>query len=425
MALKDHYENPVTTTSTAARDAYDRGVRLFLSGQYGPIAEFDTCVAADPGFALGHAGLARARMMGGDMAGAKESIATAEALGTSSRREAQHIAAMAALLAGKAVEARRLVRAHVQEFPRDALLAQLCTNIFGLIGFSGKVGREADLFAYTSTLFPHYGDDWWMMSMHALSLCEVGEADESLALMERALAINPDNAHGVHFKAHAQYEIGETAAGRAYLDTWLADYDNRGLLHCHLSWHSALWALHEGEAETMWRAVDSGVAPGSAHGLPLNVVTDAAAIYHRAELAGIAVDPARWKTLSDYAASFFPNPGQSFADMHVALAHAMAGEGERLAVLADTDQGFAGDLIAPVARTWRAVARGDWTGALADLTPVLATAQRIGGSRAQRDLLELTYANILLKLGRADEARRSLATRRPILADAPPVSGLT
>ncbi len=423
MGLTDGYGNSITTTSEVARDAYDRGVRLFLAGQYGPVTEFGACVAADPGFALGHAGLSRARMMAGDMAGAKASIATASDLASTDKREAQHIAAMAALLAGRADEARRLVQAHVGNFPRDALLAQLCTNIFGLIGFSGKVGREAELYAYTSALLPHYGNDWWMMSMHALSLCEVGEADASLTLMEQALALNPDNAHAVHFKAHAQYETGETAAGRAFLDHWMTSYDTRGLLHCHLNWHAALWALQDGEIKTMWQLVDSGIAPGTGSGLPLNVVTDAAAIYHRAELAGVAVDPARWAALSDFAATCFPNPGQSFADMHVALAHAMAGEGDRLAVLAETDKGFAGDLIAPVARTWQAVARGDWSGALSELIPVMATAQRIGGSRAQRDILELTFANILLKLGRGDEARRALETRRPVLADAPPVAG--
>jgi hypothetical protein len=40
----------------------------------------------------------------------------------------------------------------VAEYPRDALITQTCASIFGLIGFSGKPGREAELLAYTASL---------------------------------------------------------------------------------------------------------------------------------------------------------------------------------------------------------------------------------------------------------------------------------
>ena len=422
MTQTDHYGNPLTTSLDAARAAYDQGLHLFLGGEYGAVGAFEAAVAADPGFALGHAGLARARMMGGDMPGAKAAIAQAQSLGGGTDREQSHIGAFALLLSGKPREARAAVEAHVRDHPRDALIAQACTNIFGLIGFSGCTGREAALLAYTASLLPHYGDDWWMMSMHALSLCEVGQVDASLALMERSLTLNPRNGNGAHFKAHALYEIGETAQGRAYLDGWLPDYDTRSVLHGHITWHAALWALHAGDEAAMWRWIDSGIAPGASNSLPINVLTDGAAILYRAEMAGITVDPARWQHMSAYAAQHFAAPGQSFADMHAALAHAMAGDGDRLDAIAQAQTGFAADLVRPVAQTWGLIARGDWQGALQALTPVMAGTDRIGGSLAQRDLLELTWANILMKLGKTDEAQRALSTRRPVLATATPLA---
>ncbi len=423
MPLRDHYGNPLSTSSAGARDHYDTGLARFLAADIGAADAFAAAVTDDPGWALAHAALARARAMSGDMPGARQAIAEAQAQAPAGTpREQAHVNIMALLLSGKAAETRAAVAAHLRDHPRDTMVAQLCTNIFGLIGFSGEVGREAELLAFTTALLPHYGDDWWMMSMHALSLCETGQLDASTALMDRALALNPRNAHGAHFRAHAQYEAGETTAGRAYLGGWMADYDPHTLLHSHLSWHLALWALHDGDAGAMWQAVDSGVAPGAALGLPINVVTDTAAILYRAEIAGIAVAPERWRALADYVAQTFPNPGQSFVDIHAALAHAMAGDGARLAAIAETEKGFAADLVRPVARAWGHMARGLWQDALDDLTGVMASAVRLGGSRAQRDLIELAWVHTLLRLGQRDEARRALATRRPVLAKAPPVA---
>jgi tetratricopeptide (TPR) repeat protein len=424
MTLRDCYGNKVSLESQTALDHYDRGLTLFLGADFGAVEAFQSSVALDEGFALGYVALARSLMMAGQMAEAKATIGRAKDLADKlDARQKQHTECVALLLSGQAQQARELVRSHVREYPRDALVAQLCSNVFGLIGFSGEVGREAELLAYTSALLPHYGDDWWMMSMHALSLCETGQIQASTRLMDKSLALNPRNANAAHFKSHAQYEAGEIAAGRKYLDSWLSGYDDRAVLHGHLSWHSALWALHDGDEAAMWKAIDSGVGPDAAKGLPINVLTDTAAILYRAELAGLSVAPERWSTLSDYAHQFFPETGQSFADMHAALSHAMAGNGDRLMYIVDTAKGFAGDLIQPLARAWGAVARENWQAALQELTQVMGTTERLGGSRAQRDLLELTYANVLLKLGLTDEASRCLTIRRPVLAGAPPIAG--
>lgn len=422
--LTDHYGNPISTSSVNAQSHYDLGVKLFLEANYGAVEAFAAAIEADPRFALAHVASARALMMTGNMAAAKTALSTAQSTAkTATAREQAHVNLFALMLSGRAAETRAAVKEHVQTHPRDALAAQLCSNVFGLIGFSGEVGREAELLAYTSALLPHYSDDWWMTSMHALSLCETGQTDASLALMEKSLAANPRNANASHFKAHAQYEAGATEEGRAFLTDWMKDYDDRGVLHGHLSWHVALWALQQGDEVGMWDAVDKRIGPNGAKGLPINVLTDTAALLHRAALAGIAVAPSRWKEMSDYAAQYFPETGQSFADMHAALSHAMAGQGDRLAYMVETAKGFAGDLLKPVAQAWQHIARENWQAALETLTPVMATTERLGGSRAQRDLLELTYANVLMKLGQTDEAHRALATRRPVLAASAPLAG--
>lgn len=422
--MQDRFGNGVSTASAVAVAAYDEGVDHVLAATEGGRDAFARAVATDEGFALAHVGVARAAMYEADMDGARAALARAEAVASGvSAREAAHIAMFALLLSGKPVEARRAVEAHVLEWPRDAMVAQVCTNIFGLIGFSGEAGREAALLAYTGALLPHYADDWWMGSMHALSLCEVGQTGASLEMMEVSLARNNANANASHFKAHALYEEGRTAEGRAYLDGWMKGYQPQALLHGHLTWHQALWALEQGDAPAMWGHYRDGIAPGAGHAMPINVLTDGAALLWRAEMAGIAVEAEDWRGLSAYATQCFPNPGQSFADMHAALAHAMAGDGEALAKITETSRGYAADLVAPLARAWGHVARGDWAEALGQMTPVMADHARLGGSKAQRDLLELTWLLCLMRTGQKDEAKRAAATRRPVFAQAAPVLG--
>ena len=342
----------------------------------------------------------------------------------STEREKSHFLCCELILSGASVKARSAVDKHVSEWPCDAMIAQMNTSVFGLIGFSGQVGREIDLLEYTQKLLPYYTDDWWMISMHAISLCETGQTLESMQLMEKALKLNPRNANAAHFFAHILYEENEVAAGREYLNAWMPNYDRRSLLHGHLSWHQALWALHDGDESTMWEIVDAAVSQKNTSSLPINALTDTASIYYRAELAGFSVSSERWLNLSQYAADKFPNMGQSFADVHSALAHAMAGNGDQLSKLINGKRGFAGDLVSPVAKAWRAISENNWDEARQELELASSEFERFGGSRAQRDLFEFTYVNLLLRTGRKEVAKNLLLERRPKLYETAPIKAL-
>lgn len=424
--MKDHYGNPISTGSSTARDHYDAGVKLLLGSGFGAIPEMEAALAADPGFALGHVGLARAHMAAADMPAARAALARAETLVASGTdREKQHVAANMLMARGKSAAARSMVERHIRDYPCDALVAQMCTSVFGLIAFSGCAATEPQILAYTSGLLPHYGDDdWWIKSVHAVSLCETGQPERALDLMETSLALNPENANGAHFKSHALYEMGQTEQGRRYLEKWIAGYDRRGVLHGHLAWHVALWALAQGDHAAMWTRFDTEIGPGASQGLPINILTDCASLLHRAALAGVDVPAERWAAISAYAATAFPNPGQSFVDLHAGLAHAMAGDGERLARYLEAEKGYATDLIRPITACWAAMVHQDWDAAITALAPAMAETARLGGSRAQRDLLEFTYLHLLLRTGNSAEAKRLLQTRRPALGPAQPVAGL-
>lgn len=225
-------------------------------------------------------------------------------------------------------------------------------------------------------------------------------------------AENPRNAHAAHIRAHLHYELGERKEGLSFLTQWVRDYPRDGQLHCHVSWHRAIWSLETGKRDDAWAIYKRDLHPGGSWGPQLNVLTDCASFLARAELAGEKIDPELWRAISEYAAQWFPNSGMIFADLHSALAFAMAGDGAALRPIIDSPKGPAADILAPIARGFDAFARQKWSEAVRELQPILQVHERVGGSRAQRDLLEYTVTSSLLRSGKADEARRLISTRR-------------
>jgi len=412
--LRDRYDNPVSTESHAARDAYVQGIDLFIGGDAGVESALEQAIAHDEGFAMAHLAMARAKQGLGKPAEVGVPLARARDLADGvTKQEASAIDALGLLAEGKAPLAYPKIRAHVAEFPRDVLLAQTCTSVFGLIGFSGQPGREAEQLAYTTSLAPHYGDDWWFLCQHAFAQMEVGQLEPARRNVDRSLELNPTPAHAVHVKAHLHYECGETAAGLAYLSSYQSELDRAAQLHCHVSWHVGLLALETGDLETMWRVIDEDIAPGVSASPPINVLTDSAALLARAALHGVEVPKERWRRLSAYATERFPQPGIAFADVHAALAHAMAGDGEALAKIVRDAKGPAAAVVSKLAQAFGEYASGNWAKAVGHFASVMAEHERIGGSRAQRDLVEYAMTGALLRLGQTEEAARFLAIRRP------------
>ena len=429
--LTDRYGLPLSTSSEAARDAYIAGADCILSAEHGDGAHLAAAIEADPNLALAHIALARGRFLMADVAGARQSAARARELAAgTTAREQGHVNALALAIEGKPVDSFAATQAHLAEHPRDAMIAAPASGVFGLIGFSGRQDREPEQVAFLEKLKPHLADDWWFQAVYAFALEEHGRLDEALALTERSMATNPRNAHGAHIKAHVLYEMGEDRAALDFLEAWLPAYARQGLMHCHISWHIALFALILGDTERAWQVYREQVHPGGAWGPALNVATDAPAFLWRAELAGHPRQPALWDELHAYGQKSFPKPGIAFVDVHRALTAVATGDRAgsqayitELADRAAAGRSPAGTVVPQLAAGLAAYGDSDWAKTISMLEPALAETVRIGGSRAQRDLIENTLLAAYLKAGRDADARRLVAShaeRRPSV----PVAGL-
>ena len=140
--LTDYYDNYLTTSAGLARDSYDIGLRAFLSANYGAQEAFSQSVEADPNFVLAYLGLFRVFMSSCQVADAKVALSKAKnLLDGVTGREKSHFLCCELIHLGEAKKAKAAVYNHVLEWPRDAMVAQMNTSVFWLIGFSGVVGR--------------------------------------------------------------------------------------------------------------------------------------------------------------------------------------------------------------------------------------------------------------------------------------------
>ena len=387
-ALTDDRGLPLSTGSVAARDAYVEGVRRLLCAQPGIEAALDAALRADPQMALAHAALARAHQVHARGPQARAAMAQAMAcLETAHPREQGHVRALERVVMGDGAGAFALIREHLAHWPRDAMVMAPTAGVFGLFGFSGLAGREQALIEFLDPFAAACADDWWFQYAHGFAQCEVGQLDAARVNIERAIAAQPRSANAAHIVAHVHYECGEHTQALDWLEAWHRSYEREGFMHGHLGWHLALSALELGQVERAWALYDAHAGLGTAWGPPLNLLTDSASFLMRAELLGSPHDAARWQALAAYTDQFFPQTGLAFADAHAAIVYAMAGHEAGLARVRDAARGPAADMVSAMARGFEALAQGDFPGTLIHLMPVMATHERIGGSRAQRDLV--------------------------------------
>jgi len=412
MSLTDRYGLPVSTASAVAASHYQNGMDTLLSYGFGADQAFAAAVAADEGFALGHAGTALFALFQGDGASAKAAIDRARRLvAGATRREQQHVEALAAIAGGEAARGLGLIEEHVREFPRDALLVNQAGSTIGL---GGRADREELRVALVERLAPAYGEDWWFQSALGFTYHEVGRYEESRRLSERSLEQYRGNANASHNIAHVCYETVDNEGGIARLSDWLGDYDRRAPFYCHLAWHLALFELQCGRPERALALYERDIA---ASPNPRLAMIDGSALLWRFGLYDYEQGPLPWRRLADLATRV-TRPGFIFGDVHAALAYASVGDGAALSALITglraldaKGHPIAGPVALPLVQGVAAYAAGDHAGALALLESVDGEIHRVGGSHAQWELFEETRVVCQIRLGRYDDAVRLLRRR--------------
>ena len=430
MAHEDRYGLTLSTASSAAAEAYRDGVDLLLSAWPGAAEAFDRAIAADPEFAPAH--IARARIhtfyQQGDVARKKAALARELVQRSGSERERTHVETLALAVEGQIPAALTSALAHLEKHPRDAIVMSLPLGAFGLFAFSGMADHDQARVDLCERYAPYYGDDWWYLTNHGWALTENSQVAAGRAMTERAFEMRKANANATHALLHAMFEDGSVADADALVTDWIPTYDRTGILHGHILWHQALGALEHGDAARALAIYTSVLQPAVTKAPPLNAVTDGASLLWRLQAYGHDVSDDLWTEADAFARRAFPKSSIPFADVHMALFAAatrnQAALEERLAVIeqrVSDGKLAAGPVVPKICRAMTAFAGEDYRACVRQLEPVLDEVVRIGGSHAQREIVEDTFIVALMKSGELPRAHAMLDRRlhrRPSLRDA-------
>ncbi len=416
MGCRDSYGYPLTTSRPAA-DAYVDGVRDLLRLRSGAAARFATAIALDPTFALGHATLA---LLGHEMCvqvdvRARLTDARLHAQ-RATERERSHVHAVDRHLQG---DPGPLV-AHLASYPRDAVLLSVAMPT---IAFAGVTDLPEQAWRIVEAAAPAYGDDAWINGLMAFVRQEQRRFDDAMDLACRSLAVEPSGGHAAHARAHAHYETGDHAAGLAWMDSWVLGDGAATDSLTHFSWHAALHELSLGDVAAVRRRYDEQLQPR--HAVGCRALVDTGSLLFRWALTpGGAVVPPLDEVVALTGTAVLEQPSTAFLGMHAAVTLLAVDDAAGLDRLARWCDGHDGathrEVVAPLARALRLMAGGRWSEGADRLATLAPQVWRLGGSDAQREIVEEARIAALLRAGRYDQARRLLderLDRRPAVRD--------
>jgi hypothetical protein len=407
MPCRDPYGYTLSTGAEAA-DAYSHGVRDLLRLRSGAVESVARSIAHDPRFALGHAALA---LFGHELCAAvdvRARLRDAEAyVDRGTERERSHVHAVVAHVRG---DSQPLVE-HLRAYPRDALLLSTAVPT---IAFAGVTEVPEEAWAIVERAIPAYGDDWWFTGLLAFVRQEQRRFDEAMELSCRSLTEEPSAGHSAHARAHAHYETGDHVAGLAWMDGWVTGDGASTESLSHFSWHAALHELSLGDLDAVRRRYDAQLRPE--HGLGCRALVDSGSLLFRwAITPGASQVPSLEAVAAVAGRDVLERPATPFLAMHSAVTLLAIDDRDGLRALgrwaARHPHPTQRDVVVPLARALLQLHDGRCSDAADALVRLWRDVPRLGGSDAQRELVEETRICALLRAGRYDDARVVLDER--------------
>ena len=366
-------------------------------------------IAADPGLAVARAAAALLAAFAGESFDVEGEIAAARRGTKAHDWERSLVEATMTLVSQGMWPSRPSWERHHDRFPGDLLGLELV--IFLTLMSTDPGAREAALERGLRTE-EVVGEHPTLLGFRGMMAQDMGDIDEAHPLASRALELDPAGFSGGHPMTHVYFEGGDHAAGADWLDGWLPTTDQEADFGSHLVWHSALHHLalgHQDTAIERYRHCARRSGPGG--------LVDGTSMLWRCQMHGLVppgADPAEVR-VSEVVAAFTADVPFTFVGLHVALGLATAEDADGLRRFAANASGFAApgsaELLPDVALGLASYVEGDHAAASDRLLARERDVVRFGGSHAQREVVEDTLIQALIRAGRLAEASTRLQAR--------------
>ena len=411
----DRWGVPVRTGSADAVALLDEATEDLATLGGDPVADAEAAVGADDSLVLGHIYRAYLNLYGTTPTGISVASEILKQLDESvmGEREAHHMRAAQHWVAGNWEATTRSLERALLRHPRDLLALKVAQDLYFFLGNRLELRDTA---ARVLPAWPREQRGWgYVQGIYAFGLEENADYRQAETRARAALDHNPKDVWSVHALAHVFEMEGSQQDGVKFLTASAGDWSG-SFFAIHNWWHRSLYHLELGEIDEALALYDSPIrASRSTEWLD---VVDAAALLWRLSLFGVDVTERAARLAADID-DLAGSPVYVFNDWHAVMAFGLAGDHARndLVVAANrhltapTNRDAAERAGLALLEAFSAFAAGRPDRTIDLLIDIRPRANAVGGSHAQRDIIDLTLIAAAARAG-DDALARALVTER-------------
>jgi tetratricopeptide (TPR) repeat protein len=414
-AFADRWGVPVRAGSADAVALLDVAIEDLAALAGDPVADADAAVAADDGLVLGHIYRAYLQLYGTTPEGVTAASEILKPLDEAvmGERELHHLRAARHWTEGDWEATTRSLERALLCHPRDLLALKVAQDLYFFLGNRLEL---RDIAARVLPAWPRELPGWgYVQGIYAFGLEENADYRQAESRARAALEHNPRDVWSVHALAHVFEMEGNQRDGVDFLTASAPDW-SASYFAIHNWWHRGLYHLELGEIGEALALYDDPIRAGRSTEW-LDVV-DAAALLWRLSLFGVDVTE-RAEQLAADIDDLVGSPVYIFNDWHAVMAFGLARNAERTErviasnrhLAAPTNAGAAERAGLALLEAFAAFAAGHPDRAIDLLIDIRPRANAVGGSHAQRDVIDLTLIAAAARSG-DDSLARALVTER-------------
>lgn len=431
MTSRDRFGAELSSGNNASIDKLNEAAILSLSYRPNAVKILESLLDEEPGFVMARCLLSGLYLVSSDKSYQKPLSDHYKVLqgqvAQANDRERAHIQAISLWLEGGFYASSQAYADVISDHPRDLCALQIGHQIDFLTGQAASTrDRPSRVLDYWSEADSEYS---YVLGMQAFGFEECGHFALAEDYARKCIELNPKDVWGVHALAHCFEMQGKVDEGIEFMTSHECDWaSDENFMRIHNRWHLLLFYMEKGEFNRVLEVHDTYMAVSKSS--ELMDMHDSVALLWRLHLNGVDVGN-RFETLADRYSDYIGQAYMSFTDMHAAMAFAGAGrhrEGKHLIEVLEANKDGASTSSLMIRVAGLDIARGilafgqeNFKETHASLSKARYNSSVLGGSIAQRDVINVTLLEAAVRSGRIGTVKALIAERSAVK----PQHGLT